>query len=166
MRYLATSFAIPGLPNAVICWAVIGAAAVFVLKRTIFGRAIYGIAIASGSPISRASTRGASSWPYSRSRAARRRSRACCSRATLRRPRSRWATPTPLPAIAAVVLGGTSIVGGRGGYLGAVAAVMLVTLLQSILSVMQIPEFGRQIVYGVVIVCMLLLCGRGPRTRA
>ena len=65
-----------------------------------------------------------------------------------------------LPAIAAVVLGGASILGGRGTYLGTVAGVLLITLLQSILSVMQIPEFGRQIIYGFVIICMLLLYGR------
>ena len=43
--------------------------------------------------------------------------------------------PYLLPAIAAVVLGGTSILGGRGTYLGTVAGVILITLLQSILSV-------------------------------
>ena len=57
--------------------------------------------------------------------------------------------PYLLPAIAAVVLGGTSILGGRGSYLGTVAGVILITLLQSILSVMQMPEAGRQIIYGV-----------------
>ena len=40
-----------------------------------------------------------------------------------------------LPSIAAVVLGGTSILGGRGSYIGTVAGVILITLLQSILSV-------------------------------
>ena len=70
-----------------------------------------------------------------------------------------------LPAIAAVVLGGTSILGGRGSYLGTVAGVILITLLQSILSVMQMPEAGRQIIYGVVIVAMLLLYGRESRAR-
>lgn len=70
-----------------------------------------------------------------------------------------------LPSIAAVVLGGTSILGGRGSYLGTVAGVILITLLQSILSVMQMPEAGRQIIYGVVIVAMLLLYGRAPATR-
>ena len=69
-----------------------------------------------------------------------------------------------LPAIAAVVLGGTSILGGRGTYLGTVAGVILITLLQSILSVMQMDEWGRQIIYGVVIIAMLLLYGR-ERTR-
>ena len=70
-----------------------------------------------------------------------------------------------LPSIAAVVLGGTSILGGRGTYLGTVAGVVLITLLQSILSVMQMPEAGRQIIYGVVIVAMLLLYGRVPASR-
>jgi len=43
MRYLATGFTIPGVPNAVIIWALIGAAMVFVLTRTGFGRTVYGI---------------------------------------------------------------------------------------------------------------------------
>ena len=34
---------------------------------------------------------------------------------------------------------------------------ILITLLQSILSVMQIPEMGRQIIHGVVIITMLLV---------
>jgi ribose transport system permease protein len=38
--------------------------------------------------------------------------------------------------------------------------VILITLLQSILSVMQMAEFGRQVIYGVVIIAMLLLYGR------
>ena len=65
-----------------------------------------------------------------------------------------------LPAIAAVVLGGTHVLGGRGSYLGTVAGVVLITLLQSILSVMQIEEAGRQLIFGAVIVLMLLLYGR------
>ena len=68
--------------------------------------------------------------------------------------------PYLLPSIAAVVLGGTSILGGHGSYSGTVAGVILITLLQSILAVMQIPEAGRQVIYGVVIVAMLLLYGR------
>jgi hypothetical protein len=73
--------------------------------------------------------------------------------------------PYLLPAIAAVVLGGTSILGGRGSYLGTVAGVILITLLQSILSVMQMEEFGRHVTYGIVILAMLLIYGRVGRTR-
>ena len=69
--------------------------------------------------------------------------------------------PYLLPAIAAIVLGGTSILGGKGSYLGTVVGVILIVLLQSMLSVMQMPEAGRQITYGVVIVAMLLVYGRG-----
>src|SRR5271169_5020013 len=68
--------------------------------------------------------------------------------------------PYLLPAIAAVVLGGNSILGGRGTFLGTIAGVILITLLQSILSVVQVPEAGRQIIYGTVIASMLLLYGR------
>ena len=48
--------------------------------------------------------------------------------------------PYLLPTIAAVVLGGTNVLGGRGTYLGTVAGVILITLLQSILSVVQ-PQY-------------------------
>ena len=71
--------------------------------------------------------------------------------------------PYLLPAIAAVVLGGTSIMGGRGSYFGTTAGVILITRLQSILSVMQMSDAGRQVIYGLVILAMLLLYGRTPR---
>ena len=43
MRYLATGDLLPAIPNAVIIWAIIGAAAVFALSRTTFGRSVYAI---------------------------------------------------------------------------------------------------------------------------
>ena len=70
-----------------------------------------------------------------------------------------------LPAIAAVVLGGTNILGGRGTYAGTIVGTILITLLQSILSVMQMPEMGRQVIYGAVIILMLLTYGRGAKTQ-
>ena len=68
-----------------------------------------------------------------------------------------------LPAIAAVVLGGTHILGGRGRYAGTLVGVILIVLLNSVLSIMQMPEAGRQIIYGAVIVLMLLVYGRNRR---
>ncbi len=62
------------------------------------------------------------------------------------------------------VLGGTHILGSRGSYLGTVAGVILISLLQSILSVLQMPEAHRQVIYGTVIIVMLLVYGRGQRT--
>jgi ribose transport system permease protein len=72
--------------------------------------------------------------------------------------------PYLLPAIAAVVLGGTSISGGRGSYPGTVAGVIVMTLLQSILSVAQVPESARQISYGVIIIAMLLVHAHGRKS--
>ena len=59
--------------------------------------------------------------------------------------------------------GGTSILGGRGNYLGTVAGVILITLLESILSVMQISDSARQIIYGAMIIVMMLVYGRDRR---
>jgi len=61
-----------------------------------------------------------------------------------------------LPVITAVVIGGTSILGGKGGYAGTVAGAIFITLLSSILSVLQMPEALRQIVFGAIILAMLL----------
>lgn len=154
-----------GIPHAVIVWIIVGALAVFLLNRTTFGRAVYGIgnkesaAYLSGVPTQRvvvaafalcgalAAFGGVLLAGYAGKAA------------------QSMGDAYLLPAIAAVVLGGTSILGGRGSYLGTVAGVILITLLQSILSVMQMAEFGRQIIYGVVIVAMLLIYGRSPKAR-
>jgi ribose transport system permease protein len=68
-----------------------------------------------------------------------------------------------LPSIAAVVIGGTNILGGRGRYLGTLVGVVLIVLLNSVLSIMDMPEAGRQVIYGLVIILMLLVYGRGER---
>jgi len=160
MRYLATGFAIPGLPNAVICWSLVGAGTVFLLGRTTFGRSIYGIGNRERAAyLSGIQTRRVVMIVFAISGGL-----AAFGGVLLAGYASKAAQSMGdaylLPAIAAVVLGGTSILGGRGTYLGTVAGVMLITLLQSILSVMQMPEFGRQIIYGLVIIGMLLLYGR------
>ena len=73
--------------------------------------------------------------------------------------------PYLLPAVAAVVIGGTNILGGAGRYSGTVVGTILIVLLQSVLSVMQMPEAGRQIIYGAVIIAMLLAYGRSAKIR-
>ncbi len=163
MHDLATGHWVVGIPNAVWMWIVVGAATVFLLGRTTFGRSVYGIgnreqaAYLSGIKTQRvvllafAISGGLSAFGgvllagYST------------------KAYQGMGDAYLLPAIAAVVLGGTSILGGRGSYLGTTAGVILITLLQSILSVMQIAEAGRQVIYGMVILAMLLLYGRSGR---
>jgi ribose transport system permease protein len=165
VRYIATGFAVPGVPNSVIAWIIVGGAAIFLLNRTTFGRSVYGIgnreraAYLSGIPTRRivmtafAISGGLSAFG------------GVLLAGYASKAAQSMGDAYLLPSIAAVVLGGTSILGGRGSYLGTIAGVILITLLQSILSVMQMPEAGRQIIYGVVIVAMLLLYGRERVTR-
>jgi ribose transport system permease protein len=56
-----------------------------------------------------------------------------------------------LPSVAAVVIGGTSIFGGRGGYAGSIVGALILTVLVAILTVVQAPQPVRQILYGVII---------------
>jgi ribose transport system permease protein len=160
MRVLATGHALFGVPNALVVWAAVGGATVFLLSRTTFGRAIYGIgnreraAYLSGVRTQRvvlltfAIAGGLSAFGGVLLAGYASKAAQAMGDAYL------------LPSIAAVVLGGASILGGRGSYIGTVAGVILITLLQSILSVIQMEEAGRQIIYGVVIIAMLLLYGR------
>lgn len=165
MRYLATGFLIPGVPNAVVIWALIGAAMVFVLTRTGFGRAVYGIGNRERAAyLSGIDTRRVVMIAFAVSGGLSAFGGVLLAGYASKAAQS-MGDAYLLPSIAAVVLGGTSILGGRGSYLGTVAGVILITLLQSILSVLQMPEAGRQIIYGVVIVVMLLLYGRAPASR-
>jgi ribose transport system permease protein len=57
-----------------------------------------------------------------------------------------------LPSVAAAVIGGTSIFGGRGGYGGAIVGALILTVLAALLTVLGLPEPTRQILYGGIIV--------------
>jgi ribose transport system permease protein len=63
------------------------------------------------------------------------------------------------PSIAAVVIGGTSILGGRGNYLGVVGGALLLTTFSTMISALGIAEGWRIVLYGLVIlIALLLLC--------
>jgi ribose transport system permease protein len=71
-----------------------------------------------------------------------------------------------LPTIAAVVVGGTLLSGGVGGYAGTMAGALLLTLVQTLLITLGLPEYGRQIVYGLILLVLLSVYGRGRGLRA
>jgi len=163
MHLIATGRSLLGIPNALLVWAVVGGATLFLLHRTTLGRSIYAVGNRERAAyLSGVDTRRVVLLCFVIAGA--------CSAAAgvlltgySTKAYQAMGDAYLLPAIAAVVLGGTNILGGRGSYLGTVVGVILITLLQSILSVMQIPEMGRQIIYGIVIITMLLVYGRGRR---
>jgi ribose transport system permease protein len=57
-----------------------------------------------------------------------------------------------LPSVAAAVIGGTSILGGRGSYTGTMIGALILTVISSILSSLGYPEAVRQILFGAMIV--------------
>jgi ribose transport system permease protein len=57
-----------------------------------------------------------------------------------------------LPSVAAAVIGGTSIMGGRGGYGGTIVGALILTVLTSLLTSLGLPEALRQILFGSIIV--------------
>ena len=160
MHFLAVQRTFFGIPNALFVWLAVGLLTVFMLTRTTLGRHIYAIGNRERAAfLSGVDTRRVLVVCFALSGAG-----AALGGVML----AGYATKSYqamgdaylLPAIAAVVLGGTNILGGRGSYVGTVAGVILITLLQSILSVMQMDEAYRQVIYGTVIIAMLLLYGR------
>ncbi|MFL5758667.1 MAG: ABC transporter permease [Thermomicrobiales bacterium] len=151
---------IVGIPWAIILWAILSAALIFTLRRTTFGRRLYAIGnnpratYLSGAPIRRvlllsytlagffAGIAGLLLTGYSN------------------QSYLRMGDSYVLPAIAAVVIGGTSILGGSGGYSGTIAGAIIIVLLQNILTIEGLRQAGQQIAYGVIILIMLFVYGR------
>jgi ribose transport system permease protein len=57
-----------------------------------------------------------------------------------------------LPSVAAAVIGGTSIFGGRGGFGGTIVGALILTVLTALLTVLGLPEPTRQVLFGAIIV--------------
>jgi ribose transport system permease protein len=163
MRDLATGRTLGPVPNAVWVWLLVGAATAFLLSRTTYGRAVYAVGNREAAAyLSGVRTRRVTLAAFALSGGLSALSGALLAGYSGKAYQG-MGDGYLLPAIAAVVLGGTSILGGRGTYLGTTAGVILITLLQSILSVVQMPDAGRQVIYGAVILAMLLLYGRGAK---
>jgi ribose transport system permease protein len=164
MRFLGVGRSIFGIPNAIFVWLVISFVLILLLSLSRSGRYIYAVgnsekvAYLSGIRTTRVTVlvfciaglcnafagmmlSGYANQAY-----------------------QAMGDPYQMQAIAAVVVGGTSILGGRGSYGGTIAGVILITLISSFLSILQIPEGGRQIIFGAVIILMLLVYGREQKT--
>jgi ribose transport system permease protein len=70
------------------------------------------------------------------------------------------ATPYLLQSVAAVVIGGTSIFGGWGSYSGTIAGVLILTVLGSLLTLLDAEEWQRQVIYGSIIIVLTAIYAR------
>lgn len=62
-----------------------------------------------------------------------------------------------LDAIAAVVLGGTSLFGGKGSIFGTFIAVLLLSVLRNLFNLMGLSSFFQMLVTGLILVAALIL---------
>jgi ribose transport system permease protein len=70
------------------------------------------------------------------------------------------ATPYLLQSVAAVVIGGTSIFGGWGSYSGTIVGVLILTVLGSLLTLLDAEEWQRQVIYGSIIIVLTAIYAR------
>jgi ribose transport system permease protein len=162
MRTLASERTL-GIPNALYVWAAVSVLVVVILQRTPLGRYIYAIGNKEAAAyLAGIDTRRVTVICF-----------ALCGLAAAlagvllagysTKAYQAMGDVYLLPSIAAVVIGGTNILGGRGRYLGTLVGVVLIVLLNSVLSIMEMPEAARQVIYGLVIILMLLVYGRSER---
>ncbi|MBE2276277.1 MAG: ABC transporter permease [Rhodobacteraceae bacterium] len=145
-----------GVPTIGLIWLVLVLLIAFMLNRTVFGRRVFAVgsnqsaAFASGVPIS---------WTlfcvYTIS------GLLCGLAGVLLASRVSVATPTmgqafELDAIAAVVIGGASLAGGRGTVLGTVIGTLILVLIVNILNLMSVSIFWQDAVRGAIIIAAMI----------
>jgi ribose transport system permease protein len=66
-----------------------------------------------------------------------------------------------LDSIAAVVIGGTSLAGGRGSIAGTVAGVLLLSMVSNLLNLTGVSPFYQDIVKGLIIIVAIIATSQG-----
>jgi ribose transport system permease protein len=153
LAWLATGVTY-GIPNALLLFVPVAAFIVFTLRRTGFGRLLYAV----GDNEKAARLSGVLYWQvilalYILS--------GLLAGITgllylglIKAPSLSLAEPLLLPSVAAAVIGGTSIFGGRGGYSGAIVGALILAVLTTLLTVLQMPEGARRILFGLIVLAV------------
>jgi ribose transport system permease protein len=66
-----------------------------------------------------------------------------------------------LPSVAAAVIGGTSILGGIGGYTGTILGAVILAVLDTMLNLLTVDEALKQVLYGCIILALSWVYARG-----
>ncbi|MBS7706566.1 ABC transporter permease [Chelatococcus asaccharovorans] len=154
-----------GLPGILFVWAIIAVGLTFLLRRTAFGYAVYAIganeraAMLVGLPVNRIRCLlyGLSGFFAGLT--------GVCVIGYTGNSFISVGDQYVLSSIIAVVIGGTSLAGGAGGYIGTVLGAVALVLLQSVLTTLQLENYGRQIIFGMTLLVLMLLYGRQGRLR-
>jgi ribose transport system permease protein len=83
----------------------------------------------------------------------------------IRAPSLSLAVPLMLPSVAAAVIGGTSIFGGRGSFAGAIVGALILRVIDTMLTLARMPEGARVALFGLIILLVTALYVRFTETR-
>jgi ribose transport system permease protein len=167
---ILTGFGSKGLPGIGLPWPVLAVAVVivlfvFLLRRTNWGR----LTVATGSNEDAVRLAGLPVWRYKFLAFT-----LCGALSALAGifVTSRTAVGTPvtgigleLDAIAACVIGGALLSGGRGTVTNTMIGVLILGLIGNIMNLMSVPAYPQQIIKGVIIILAVLMQGIGARAK-
>lgn len=143
-----------GIPNALVLFVPLAALIMFTLRRTGFGRLLY--AIGDNEKATRIA--GVLYWQVILALYVVSGLLAGIAGllyvGLIKAPSLSLAQPLLLPSVAAAVIGGTSMFGGRGGYAGTMVGALILTVLTTLLTVLQMPEGTRRILFGLIILAV------------
>jgi ribose transport system permease protein len=154
LRTVASGTLFGPVPNNVIVWGLVAAALIFGLSRTGLGRAVYAV---GDNPMA-CRLAGVRIWQvllavYVLS------ALLAALGGLLFSGISGSVGPDQtnaylLPSVAAAVIGGTSILGGVGGYTGTILGALILTVLNRLLLTLDTTEAFRQILYGLIVLAL------------
>lgn len=156
-RPLSPSFQIP---NAILIWILFGILMWLLLERTTFGRNLFAIGVNRVTArLSGVDVTGTNLLTYSLAGAL-----AGFGGFLLVGNTGvvhlQLGQPFLFPSIAAVAVGGTLLSGGKGSYWGTMAGAIVLTLITSLLTTMQMPESVRRMVLGATLLILISIYGR------
>jgi len=156
---------VPGVPGMIFVWIIIGILMTLLLERTRFGKHLFAIGVnrvtarLSGVKVSRmviltyviagalAAFSGFLLVGYTQNAG------------------PNLGNQYLFPSIIAVAIGGTQMSGGKGSYFGTIAGAIVIQLITSLLTTMQLPQALQQIIFGALLLIILVIYGREKSLR-
>lgn len=149
-----------GVPGAIYIWLVFGFVVWFVLQRTRYGRELFAVGVnRRTAALSGVNVPGVVILTYTLSGLLAALGGLLLLGFTQRVFLSLGESYL-FPSIAAVVVGGTVLAGGRGSYFGTMAGALVLTMTESLLRAMRMGEAYQLIVFGAILVVLLSVYGR------
>ncbi len=165
MRTLIANPLVLGIPGAVIIWLLLGAAMWLLLERTNYGKQLFAVGV------NRTTARLSGvrvQWIVILTYALSGLLAAFGGFMLLGFTQTVFLNlggPYLFPSIAAVVVGGTVLAGGKGSYFGTMSGALVLTLIESLLRAMRLQEAYQLIILGAILLVLISIYGRQRNLR-